>query len=84
MNGDGNKFLDKYKKQSNLNPRDKRLQALHKLISLEKSTSKAIPFSEWKLSQKLNIYKFYFKLAINFSISSFSELIDKGFVGLYN
>ena len=36
------------KTNPNLNPREKRLQALYKLISLEKSTSKAIPYSEWQ------------------------------------
>ena len=41
------------KTNPNLNPREKRLQALYKLINLEKSTSKAIPYSEWNLPPKI-------------------------------
>lgn len=41
-------------KSNNLiNPREKRLEALKKLLSLDKSTSKAIPFIEWE--NKVNV-----------------------------
>ena len=33
--------------KKNQNPLEKRMQALNLLLSLEKSTTKAIPFSEW-------------------------------------
>lgn len=36
-----------------INPREKRLEALKKLLSLDKSTSKAIPFIEWE--NKVNV-----------------------------
>ena len=31
-----------------INPREKRFEALKKLLNLDKSTSKAIPYSEWE------------------------------------
>jgi predicted GIY-YIG superfamily endonuclease len=32
---------------TNMNPLERRMRALHELLSLAQSTSKAIPFSEW-------------------------------------
>ena len=36
------------KSNKSINPRAKRLEALDKLLSLDKSTSKAIPYTEWE------------------------------------
>ena len=36
------------KSNKSINPRAKRLEALDKLLSLDKSTSKAIPYVEWE------------------------------------
>ena len=36
-----------------INPREKRFEALKKLLNLDKSTSKAIPYSEWE--NKVNV-----------------------------
>jgi len=41
------------KKNPALNPIEKRLEALKILLSLDKSTSKAIPFSEWELQPNI-------------------------------
>lgn len=43
------KHLSRQIQKSNptINPIEKRVQALNKLLKLEKSTSKAIPYSEW-------------------------------------
>ena len=41
------------KKNPSINPREKRIQALTQLLQLDKSTSKAIPYSEW--SNALNV-----------------------------
>ena len=35
------------KSKPSINPKEKRLEALNKLLSLEKSTSKAIPYCDW-------------------------------------
>ena len=35
------------KKNPSINPREKRIQALTQLLQLDRSTSKAIPYSEW-------------------------------------
>tara|TARA_B100000900_G_scaffold415334_1_gene444838 strand:+ start:354 stop:737 length:384 start_codon:yes stop_codon:yes gene_type:complete len=35
------------KKNPSINPREKRIQALTQVLQLDKSTSKAIPYSEW-------------------------------------
>ena len=35
------------KKNPSINPREKRMQALTQLLQLDRSTSKAIPYSEW-------------------------------------
>jgi structure-specific endonuclease subunit SLX1 len=40
---------------SNLNPLERRMQALDMLLKLECSTSKAIPFSKWESPPKINI-----------------------------
>ena len=34
-------------------PIERRLEALDKLLKLEKSTSKAVPYSEWESSPKV-------------------------------
>lgn len=36
------------KSKPNINPKEKRLEALNRLLNLDKSTSKAIPYSEWE------------------------------------
>ena len=36
------------KSNKSINPKAKRLEALDKLLSLDKSTSKAIPYTEWE------------------------------------
>ena len=37
------------KKNTRINPKVKRLEALKELLKLDRSTSKAIPYSEWEL-----------------------------------
>ena len=37
------------------NPLEKRMEALNQLLSLEKSTLKAIPFTEWNTSPKIHL-----------------------------
>ena len=39
-----------------INPREKRFEALKKLLNLDKSTSKAIPYSEWEIKPNI-VYK---------------------------
>ena len=41
------------KKNTRINPKVKRLEALEELLKLEKSTSKAIPYKEWELFPKI-------------------------------
>jgi|TARA_B110000046_G_C12963202_1_gene385470 predicted GIY-YIG superfamily endonuclease len=36
-----------------INPREKRFEALKKLLNLDKSTSKAIPYSEWEIKPNI-------------------------------
>ena len=36
------------KNKPSINPKEKRLEALNRLLNLDKSTSKAIPYSEWE------------------------------------
>jgi structure-specific endonuclease subunit SLX1 len=53
-------------------PLERRLMALQKLLSLEKSTTKAIPFSEWETPPAINFesedaQKIYDNITINFS-----------------
>ena len=38
------------KSKPNINPKEKRLEALNRLLNLDKSTSKAIPYNEWEIS----------------------------------
>lgn len=38
------------KSSPSINPKEKRLNALNRLLNLDKSTSKAIPYSEWEIS----------------------------------
>jgi predicted GIY-YIG superfamily endonuclease len=42
-------------------PLDRRLDALKKLLSLERSTSKAIPFSEWSVNPEIHFEDDYAK-----------------------
>lgn len=41
------------KNDQNINPTEKRLKALEQLLKLERSTSKAIPYSEWLLQPNI-------------------------------
>jgi predicted GIY-YIG superfamily endonuclease len=41
------------KSNTKINPREKRFEALKKLLNLDRSTSKAIPYSEWE--NKVNV-----------------------------
>jgi structure-specific endonuclease subunit SLX1 len=40
---------------SNMIPLERRMQALDMLLKLDRSTSKAIPFTEWETPPKINI-----------------------------
>ena len=40
---------------TNMNPLERRMQALDNLLKLDRSTSKAIPFTEWETPPKINI-----------------------------
>jgi len=46
-----------------INPREKRFEALKKLLNLDKSTSKAIPYSEWE--NKVNVVYVWYKIFKN-------------------
>ena len=41
------------KSNTKINPREKRFEALKKLLNLDRSTSKAIPYNEWE--NKVNV-----------------------------
>ena len=42
-----------HKSNTKINPREKRFEALKKLLNLDRSTSKAMPYSEWE--NKVNV-----------------------------
>jgi predicted GIY-YIG superfamily endonuclease len=44
------------KSNTKINPREKRFEALKKLLNLDRSTSKAIPYSEWEIKPNI-VYK---------------------------
>jgi len=44
------------KSNTKINPREKRFEALKKLLNLDRSTSKAIPYSEWEFEPNI-VYK---------------------------